>query len=79
MVTETLSIGAVVGGYQVYQDSWDPAIGEQLPCKREPGLGTIRTSLLRQWWDHVLPSMMCPRSYQVFVLCVGTIHCQVIF
>jgi len=25
-----------MGSYHVYQDSWDAAMGEQLPCKREP-------------------------------------------
>ena len=24
-------------GYQVYQDIWDAALGEQVTCKREPG------------------------------------------
>jgi len=31
------NIEAMVCGYHVYRDSWDAAIGEQLPCKREPG------------------------------------------
>ena len=37
MATDTFSIEAIVRGYHVKQDSWDAAIGEQLPCKREPG------------------------------------------
>jgi len=37
MATETFSIEAMIRGYHVYQDSWDPAIREQIPCKREPG------------------------------------------
>jgi len=37
----------MVHGYHVYQDSWDAAIREQLPCKREPGnLKSFVTSLL---------------------------------
>lgn len=36
MDTETFSIEAMVRGYHVYQDIWDAAHGEELPCQREP-------------------------------------------
>ena len=35
IATEAFIIEAMVHGYHVYQDSWDAAIREQLPCKRE--------------------------------------------
>jgi len=47
MATETFSIEAKVRGYHMYQDSWDAAIREQLPCKRQPE--NCEDPLMWQW------------------------------
>ena len=31
------SVDAMVRGYHVYQSVWTPTVGEELPCRREPG------------------------------------------
>ena len=33
---DTFSIEAMVRGYHVYRGIWNAALGEQLPCQREP-------------------------------------------
>ena len=32
---EELVVELCVRGYRVYEDIWEPAIGEELPCERE--------------------------------------------
>jgi len=56
IATEIFSIEAMVHGYSVYQDSWDAAIGEQLPCKKEPG-------------NHKGPFIVAVVRYQVCAPC----------
>ena len=29
------SVSSMVQGYHIYKDSWDPSIGEELPCQRK--------------------------------------------
>ena len=50
VATETFSIINLIfrGGYYVYQDSWDAAIGEHSDLVRE-SLGTARIPLPWQW------------------------------
>ena len=67
------SIEAMVRGYHMYQDSWDAAIGEQLPCNREPGncKDPFAVAVVR---SRVTILSAC----SMFLLCGGIIHCQVI-
>ena len=66
----------MVCGYHVYQDSWDAAIGEQLPCKREHGnhkdpftVVVLRSTVTA---GHVPKKISSVCS--MFVLRDGTIH-----
>jgi len=34
---ESYSIHTSIRGYHVYTDVWEPALGQLLPCQREPG------------------------------------------
>lgn len=78
--TCTFSVEAMVRGYHVYQDHWDAAIGERLPCKREPGnrkdpfaVAVVRS---RDTVGHVPKKISSVCS--MFLLRGGTIHCRVI-
>ena len=35
MAEATFVVDAIVRGYHIYQDLWDAAVEEQLPCERE--------------------------------------------
>ena len=71
MATDTFSIEAIVRGYHVKQDSWDAAIGEQLPCKREPGnykdpftVAVVITCYCRSCAQESMCSVFLPRIEQ---------------
>ena len=79
--TCTFSVEAMVHGYHVYQDSWEAAIGERLPCKREPGnrkdpfaVAVVRS---RDTVGHV-PKKISSVCSMFLLVVVQSIHCRVI-
>ena len=58
---ESYSIHTSVRGYHVYKDVWEAAIGQRLPCQREPGnirdpyaMAVVETGVTTRIVGHVL-------------------------
>ena len=80
VATKMFSIEVMVRGYHIYQDSWDAGIGEQLPCKREPGnrkdlfaVAVVRPNVTIGHAPKKISSVC-----SMFVLRGGTTHIRVI-
>ena len=73
----SFSIEAMILGYHVYQEVWDPALGEELTCQRETvnrqdpfAVAVVRSAPVRTIVGHVLQkNLIC--VFDVFVGGVG--------
>ena len=76
---ETFSIEVMVCGYYVYEDIWDAALEEQLPCQREPMNSkdpfVVMVVKSQATVGHILRKILLICS--MFLRHGGTICCQV--